>query len=134
MDAQSQTQFTQVVLLLIAIAIGVALAAYLFKLWDVKQVQLSQDKWALFNWIVSQAVISTEQLWSTELIEKDERESHAVEIVQRELDAWGLRGIDVKRITDAVIAAVGKDLNNARLVAEKVPRPPLPDFPVGPQN
>ena len=123
-------EIMQAVVLVLVVIVASVVVVYLLKLWQVKQVQLNQEKWSLFNWIVSRAVIGVEQLWQAKLIEKDARLARAVDIVQNELNAWGVRGIDVKQITDACISAVGSELNKARLVAQPNT---VPGLSTGPQ-
>lgn len=110
------------------IALGMG-TVYLYQLWRHKRTQLSSEQWSLLHWILGQAVIGTEQMWRAGLIEKKDRLEKAVEIVQREVDAYGLPGISVKRITDLCIAAVGNELNKERLLAQPNQ---VPELPVGP--
>lgn len=116
----------QSVLLVVGIlALGVG-TVYIYQLWQHKRAQRATEQWSLLNWIIGQAVIGVEQMWRANLIQKDNRLQTAIGIVQREVDAYGLPGISVQRITNMCIAAVGRELNRDRLIAQSDQVPELP--------
>lgn len=116
----------QSVLLIAGIIVLGMSAIYLYQLWQHKRTQLSSEQWSLLHWILGQAVIGVEQMWRAGLIKKDDRLKKAVEIVQREVDAYGLPGMSVQRVTDLCIAAVGRELNRERLTEQSKQAPELP--------
>ena len=122
--------FLQSALLIVGILALGAGTVYLYQLWQNKRTQLAGEQWNLLNWIIGRAVIGVEQMWRANLIKKDDRLKTAIGIVQREVDAYGLPGISVQRITDLCIAAVGNELNLDRLIAQS---DQVPETPSGKQ-
>jgi hypothetical protein len=113
----------QPVLVIVLPVLAAVVVAWAIRMCQTKKADLSERQYLLLRWLVSAGVWAAEQAFEAGQIPKESRERKVLEFVQSMANKYKIP-VDVPEIYFLIRAAVGEELNKAKLVKPTVPKLP----------